>query len=281
MQAPAVKRRGHLMRTCVALVTVQLSLIFLLPDAAGATPLPKSIASIGDSITRATDVCCWYGDHPSRSWSTGGRPSDGIRSHYERLLARQPAIAGRNYNDARAGARMSDAPAQASRAVSQQAGYVTILVGANDVCTSSPSTMTSPSSFRADFEETMQTLDVGLPAGSRVFVSSIPNVHRLWQVLRTNWAARTTWAAFRICQSMLGEGRTSAERQAVLEREMVFNSILADVCSRYARCRFDGNAVFNYPFTADMVSRLDYFHPDVDGQATLARITWASSWWGG
>ena len=245
-----------------------------------AVPLPKSIASLGDSITRATNVCCWYKDHPSRSWSTGGYSSDVVRSHYERILAAQPAIAGRNYNDARAGARMAEAPTQATRAVTQQAKYVTILMGANDVCTSSPSSMTSVESFRANFESTMQILDSGLPANARVFVSSIPNVYQLWEVLHTKWLARTTWSTFDICQSMLDPNRTEAERQAVLAHEAALNQILAEVCSKYSRCRFDNNAVFNFQFTSDMVSKLDYFHPSLKGQATLAEVTWNSSWWG-
>jgi hypothetical protein len=29
-----------------------------------------------------------------------------------------------------------------------------------------------------------------------------------------------------------------------------------------------------------MVSRLDYFHPSLLGQATLAAETWRVSWWG-
>src|SRR5215210_2894636 len=111
------------------------------PQASASPPLPGSIAGIGDSITRATDVCCWYGDHPAQSWSTGGGAFDGIRSHYERLVALNPGIYGHNYNDSRAGAKMRDAEGQAQAAVAQQAAYVTILMGANDVCTSSPSTM--------------------------------------------------------------------------------------------------------------------------------------------
>jgi lysophospholipase L1-like esterase len=242
-------------------------------------PLPKSIASIGDSITRATNVCCWYGDHPSRSWSTGGNASDSIRSHYERILSLQPAIQGRNYNDARAGARMADAPAQAARAVSQGAHYVTILMGANDVCTSSPSTMTSTQSFRTNFEATLETLDSGLPARSRIFVSSIPDVYQLWEILHGNWLARTVWEAANICQSMLDQNRTEAERQAVVAREAAFNEILREVCSRYSRCKFDNYSVYNFQFTTDMVSKLDYFHPSTAGQATLARVTWNVSWW--
>src|SRR5829696_3953739 len=123
----------------------------LAPAARAAPPFPTSMAAIGDSITRATDVCCWYGDHPAQSWSTGGGVFDGISSHYERIRALNPGINGSNYNGARAGARMRDAQAQAETAVLQRARYVTILMGANDVCTDSAATMTSVSDFRIQF----------------------------------------------------------------------------------------------------------------------------------
>ena len=69
---------------------------------------------------------------------------------------------------------------------SQQAGYVTILMGANDVCTSSATSMTSVDDFRAQFSATMAVLASGLPAGAHVFVSSIPNIHMLWQLFHGN-----------------------------------------------------------------------------------------------
>jgi lysophospholipase L1-like esterase len=247
--------------------------------ASASPPLPSSIAGIGDSITRATDVCCWYGDHPPQSWSTGGGLFDGIRSHYERLLALNPGIYRHNYNDARAGAKMRDAEGQAQAAVAQQAAYVTILLGGNDVCTSSPSTMTNVTDFRAQFTAAMNTLAAGLPAGSHVFVSSIPNVYQLWQLLHGNSTARFVWWAAQICQSMLSPFNTEQVRQFVLAREQAFNQVLADVCSQYAMCRYDDGAVFSYQFSAGQVSTLDYFHPSLSGQATLAGLTWQRSWW--
>src|SRR5512132_2248780 len=123
-----------------------------------APPLPASMAAIGDSITRAYDVCCAYGDHPGQSWSTGSTSYDGITSHYERIRQLNPAITGHGYNDAVTGAKMAAAPSQAGQTVGQGARYVTILLGANDLCTSSPSTMTSPDSFRASFSQAMTTL---------------------------------------------------------------------------------------------------------------------------
>jgi hypothetical protein len=79
---------------------------------------------------------------------------------------------------------------------------------------------------------------------------------------------------------MLSPANTEQDRQTVLARERAFNQVLADVCSLCVMCRFDNLAVFNTHFTASQVSRLDYFHPSLSGQATLASITWASSWWG-
>jgi lysophospholipase L1-like esterase len=249
--------------------------------AAGSAPAPpSSMASIGDSITRAFDVCCWYGDHPAQSWSTGDMPFDGISSHYERLRGMSSGIAGHNYNDARTGARMRDAQGQAQTAVDQHAQYVTIELGANDACTSSRATMTSVADFRTQFAAAMSTLAAGLPAGAHVFVGSVPNVYRLWQLFHGNAAAQLVWLGAQICQSMLSVTNTEADRQAVVARITAFNVVLADVCGQYAFCRYDGGAVFDYSFTSGQVSKLDYFHPSISGQAALASITWQKSWWG-
>jgi lysophospholipase L1-like esterase len=268
---------GRVARIVVVTLAVVLAGLVAQP-AWAAPPLPSSMAAIGDSITRAYDVCCSYGDHPGQSWSTGSTSYDGISSHYERLRQLNSAIAGRGYNDAVSGAKMAAAPTQAAQAVSQGARYVTILLGANDLCTSSPSTMTSTATFRAQFSQAMATL-MAQDRKPYVFVSSIPNIYQLWQVLHTNSLARWVWATARICQSMLGATRTEAERQLVVDRERAFNQILAEVCAQYSRCRWDGGAVYNYRFSPSQVSTLDFFHPSLSGQAALARITWAASWW--
>jgi lysophospholipase L1-like esterase len=248
--------------------------------ALAAPPLPSSIASIGDSITRATDVCCWYGDHPAQSWSTGGGLLDGISSHYKRILTHKLGIFGDNHNDSKAGAKMRDAEAQAAAAVSQQARYVTILMGGNDVCTSSPATMTSVSDFRAQFQATMSELATGLTSGSHVFVSSIPDVRQLWDLFHDNGTAQFVWSLAGICQSMLSSDNTEQDREAVSARERALNQALRDVCSQYAFCLYDNDAAFTYQFSAGDVSKLDYFHPSLAGQAKLAALTWQHSWWG-
>jgi lysophospholipase L1-like esterase len=247
--------------------------------AEGGPPLPNSMAAIGDSISQAADVCCWYGDHPSHAWSTGDSSTDQVVSHYERILAANPSISGNAHNDSVSGAKMADAASQASAAVSQGAEYVTILMGANDVCTSTIAGMTPVDTFRAQFQGAMDTLEAGLPSGAHIFVSSIPNIYRLWKLFHTNLTAQAVWWAARICQSMLSPSNSRQDRMTVLQREQDFNAVLEQVCGQYGNCMFDGYATFQYRFTTGQVSKLDYFHPSLSGQAGLADVTWTVSWW--
>jgi lysophospholipase L1-like esterase len=241
-------------------------------------PLPDSMATIGDSITQAVDVCCFYGNWPGHSWSTGNVPLDGIASHYERLRARNPGIRGHRWNNAVSGAQMADAPGQARSTVGQGADYVTILMGANDLC-GWDGTLTPTATFRAQFTETLDILRTGLPA-SHVFVASIPNLYQLWSILRTNPVAQVVWQAAGICPSMLNFFNSPADRQAVIDRQAELNQVLESVCATWSNCRFDNYLTYNYAFTRSMVSRLDYFHPSLSGQATLSTLTWNASWWG-
>jgi lysophospholipase L1-like esterase len=272
-------------RRGIGLVAAVVLLATLVPPSSAsasdraAPPLPNSIASIGDSITQAFDVCCFYGDYPEHSWTTGYDGTDVVSSQYERILAQNPAIDGATYNDAVTGSQMADAPGQAAEAVAQGAEYVTILMGANDLCTDSGSTMTKPADFRSQFQDALATLEAGLPTEAHIFVSSIPDVHQLWLVLHDDPAAQLVWLVAQICQSLLSAFNTERDRQRVVRREQTFNHILQQGCAQYANCRFDRYATYGVKFTADMVTTLDYFHPNLSGQAALADVTWAASWW--
>jgi lysophospholipase L1-like esterase len=264
----------------VAVLPMVFVLSLLASTRADAAPaLPNSMAALGDSITRAYDACCWYGEHPSDSWSTGGNAFDGVSSHYERLRELNPQIAGRQADDAVTGAKANDLSRQVENAVAKRPDYVTILIGANDLCTSSTRTMTSVATFTSEVTAALAALHQQLPE-ARIFVGSIPNLYQLWSVLHTDGWARFVWSVAGICQSMLAPTNTEAQRQQVAQRELAFNHVLAESCRQYSRCRWDGDAVYHHAFTPSQVSRLDYFHPSLSGQSALADTTWAASWWG-
>jgi len=267
-----------LRRTVVALVATSV-ILSPTPAKADPGPPPASMASLGDSITRGFNACGWYTDCTSRSFSTGDYGS--VNSHYLRIRAKNGAINGRNLNDARSGAKADAMPGQAATAVSQGVQYVTMLIGANDACTSSEAGMTAVGTFRGHIDAALATLKSGLP-GARVFVISIPDVKRLWFVGKGSFSARTAWSLFGICQSLLANPTSTAaadeaRRDRVRQRVVDFNTQLAQACAAYGpNCAFDGNAVFNYPFTLGQVSGWDYFHPNTAGQTVLASVSYAA-----
>jgi lysophospholipase L1-like esterase len=268
------------MRVAAALAAV-LGLVLLAVGRAPAsadpqvTGYPDSIASLGDSITQAMDTTS-YGDHPEHSWSTGTDAA--VNSLYSRLLAAHPAISGHRYNDAVSGSQVADISGQAANAVSQGADFVTILIGANDACTSSEATLTPVTTFQSQFQAAMQTLTTGLP-DARIAVFSVPDVYILWNILHNNASARFFWAIGSICQALLANPTSTAaadvqRRANVRQRVMDFNDVLHDVCATYVHCRFDDYAVFNYQFQTSDVSTLDYFHPSLQGQGVFAGEAW-------
>jgi lysophospholipase L1-like esterase len=269
------------MRRRISLVTILIVaglLVLVAPSQASSQPLlPKRIAAVGDSITTATDVgwCCVNprGTNAQYAWSTGTDPA--VYSHYQRLVTlhgRPPTAA---LNAAAPGADSSDLASQFAQVAAFGADYVTVLIGGNDICWNP----TPIDIFRQRVEAAFATYFTAAP-GARVFVSSIPNIYRLWSVLRNNPFAQLTWNAFNICPEMLSAAATEEQRLALLQLEMSFNDVLASTCGQYAGCRWDGYATFNYPFAPSDVSTVDYFHPSIQGQNTLATITWSASYWG-
>jgi lysophospholipase L1-like esterase len=176
---------------------------------------------------------------------------------------------------------MVDLNAQEQNAVNAGVQYVTILMGANDVCASTEAGMTPVSTFRSQLDQALTTLKNGLPNAS-VAVISIPSVYRLWEIGKNSSSARTAWSEFNICQSMLANPTSTLQadvdrRNRVRQRNIDYNTQLAQACTAYgASCDFDDNAVFNYPFVLSQVSSWDYFHPNTSGQAVLAQQSYAN-----
>ncbi|QIY70829.1 SGNH/GDSL hydrolase family protein [Streptomyces sp. RLB1-33] len=235
---------------------------------------PKSMAAVGDSITRGFDACTVLSDCPEVSWATGSDTK--VKSLAVRLLG-QAGAAERSWNYAVTGARMADLPDQMTQAVTNKPELVTVMAGANDACRSSVSAMTPVAEFRAEFEDAMDTLRNALPK-TQVYVSSVPDLKRLWSEGRSNPLGKQIWK-LGICPSMLSDAdslTTAAMRRrtTVQDRVEAYNQVLKEVCTKDQHCRFDGGAVFDYRFGTDQLSHWDWFHPSRDGQARLAEMAY-------
>ncbi|GGT13517.1 lipoprotein [Streptomyces atratus] len=235
---------------------------------------PGSVAAVGDSITRGFDACSVLADCPKVSWATG--TDSEVRSLAVRLLGESGA-AERSWNHAETGARIAQLPEQMALAAKEKPDLVTVMIGANDACRDSARLMTPVADFRASFEASMRQLRAGAPK-AQVYVSSVPDLKRLWSTGRGNALGKQIWK-LGICQSMLGDAddmgaHATARRSSVQERVVAYNDVLRKVCAKDRRCRYDGGAVFDYRFTGKQLSQWDWFHPGRNGQARLAEIAY-------
>lgn len=231
---------------------------------------PDSLAAVGDSITRGFDACSLLADCTRASWATGTKK--GVHSLAQRLLS-DPA--GQSWNYAVSGAVMADLRGQLTRAASHSPDLVTVLSGANDACRPSVSQMTPVAIYRDEFRQALRALRREQPK-TFVYVSSVPDLKRLWQQGRNNPMAERVWQ-LGICPSMLHDPRSDSpadqqRRAQVQNRVVAYNKVLAQECAKDERCRYDRGAVFNYRFTQAELSKWDWFHPSQQGQRKLAQL---------
>ena len=254
-------------------------------SAAHAAPLPpdnvRVMAALGDSITQASMTCSSLVNCPANSWATGSTTS--VNSHLLRLRATAAPDNAVGYNNAVAGAASGALNSQAAKAVTQGAQYVTIEIGANDACTKTVGAMTPTATFKTNVQNALVTLSTSA-AAPQVFIASVPNLLRMYEVNKSSASARLTWALLGICKSMLANPTSTKavdveRRAAVQQRVNEYNQALAEACAAYSWCRYDGGAVANYAFTRSDISTRDYFHPSLSGQANLAAITWPKTQW--
>jgi len=265
-------------------ILAALLLSGLPPSAAAADtalPLPATMAAVGDSITQAASTGGTLGtDAPQNSWSTGTNST--VNSHYLRLLALGAPINQQNHNLSVSGAKVAGLNAQMQNVVGLRPDYLTVLIGGNDLCTSTVAEMTSVTDFRAQLLAAMTTLTAGSP-NTNVYVVSIPDAYQLWNLFEGDFWARFIWSVGSICQSLLANPTSTQQadvqrRQQVRQRNIDYNTQLAEVCAIFAsHCRFDNNVVFNTQFVKSDVSG-DYFHPSVAGQAKLASVSWSAGY---
>jgi lysophospholipase L1-like esterase len=256
--------------------------------------VPKRLSSTGDSMTEAIDAELPDANHWA-SWANGYHGFwqwlfclTDVNSHNQRITRNFGKGGRKNYMEAVSGADMFDFPWQARQAVDHRAQYVTVLLGHNDVCQNDFADIPTDKDFEVSFRAGMEILKAGLPVGATVYVVSIVDIHRLWEIARHKKAlgivdCEVLWAFTLVdlfpCGTMLSPFISEADRLYTRSRNIAFNSILERVTAEYdARDAHHHylytDAVFHYPFVESQVSDIDCFHPSAPGQKELSRITW-------
>jgi len=110
---------------------------------------------------------------------------------------------------------------------------------------------------------------------ARVLMVSLPDVYRVWELGHTNSFAVKVWKSG-VCPNLLTNPTSTAaadvaRRTAFANQIVAYNTQLKDACARYgARCRYSNIA--NFAFDLNMLSAIDFFHPNASGQNALALV---------
>ncbi|ROQ06615.1 lysophospholipase L1-like esterase [Rathayibacter sp. PhB93] len=258
------------------------------PAAAAATPSELSVVAFGDSITRGAATCGTEDDCPVNSWSTGSAPE--VRSIATRLQEVAPQRTVTTDNRANSGSRIAEVSAAvtAAQAAGAAPDVVTLLIGGNDLC--SPDVPAGPDAYAmtpaADFSASasglLRQISSAWPRAT-VLLGSVPDIGSEWEVVQGT-PGKLIWGLFSICRTTRGAKADNhvqrgaafeAAVAAAAERTKQYNDALASACSAAGpQCIWDGGALTRTPITKDVLSTVDYFHPNVAGQALVASVLW-------
>ncbi|NQX03599.1 hypothetical protein HQQ82_02165 [Rathayibacter sp. VKM Ac-2856] len=286
--------RASLLGSALALVAALSAGGAVAPVAAAADSAPTpvlSYAAFGDSLTRAAATCGHSeADCPENSWATGTSPQ--VHSIAARLQQANPGRIVQADNFAKSGSRIADVAeaVDLARASGASPELVTVLVGGNDLC--SPDVpagpdgyaMTPAADFSASATRLLEQITVTWPR-AKVLVASVPDIASEWQAVKGG-SGELIWRLFSVCRTTRGadaanHAQTGAAYTAAVgaaaERTTQYNEALADACSAAGpRCVWDGGALARTAISSDLLSTVDWFHPNVRGQALIAEVVWGA-----
>lgn len=238
---------------------------------AGAEPF--NVVSMGDSITTGFNSRWPYDFGNGRySWATGFSTS--IASHLNRLhgtVDRQIEF----QNVAKAGTISIELAEQLQAITFQRVDYLTLLVGSNDVCDWQADHRRNLQSFKRNISYILDLL-IKKHQQIKITLSAIPDMHHLYTIGQKK--CHLKWNLLNVCSRLLHSKRSPEERQLFNRQVIDANLALQELATTYHRhVRFVAE-VFDFKFATKHTSGLDCFHPSVQGQSELARITWGNGW---
>jgi hypothetical protein len=249
---------------------------------AGATPgYPGSMAVLGHSNATGedSDPAQPHAMIRANSWATGTNPA--VNSIYLRILAKNPAIKGHNYNLAQPSATVDNLLTQARQAVTlkpQPGLFLVQIMDADIVC---PATQRDYAAFRAKLTTALGVLARGAPHARIFVVSQWGSPATSWQALRP--AQRLQFVAgdqggggTGPCAFIDPRGRLVPKEAARLDTIIHgYEAQLAAGCRRIPRCSYDRGA-FGRQVDKNAYISEDLNHFSVQGAAAAAAVAWTA-----
>lgn len=257
-----------------AVIVFCVSITYAAPALADSTRQEIVVGAMGDSITRAFSSGGLF-DTPRNSWATGS--SLRVSSHAAKISALLEVDVAAS-NVARSGATSRDLERQLNKLLGRHArvDYVTFLIGANDICDWENDYDPQLNTFFERIDGVFSRLVAHNP-DIKIVLSPIPDMYHLWQLGR-EMGCQMKWSLTGFCSALLGKNRTDWERQLFVHKWQAANSALEEIALRYGNNVYFADAAQRIAFEPEHVSRLDCFHPSVEGQRLISEETWLEDW---
>lgn len=233
---------------------------------------PYVVGSLGDSISAGFNSYR-LGDNRNLNWSTG--LDHQVLSHAKRLAA----IVGRRvevHNEAFVGAVSKDLPREVERLVRYKPDYVTILIGANDLCNWTGNYEAEFAAFDQRLNATIQRL-VTVNPNVRIVLASLPNIVHAYQIGKAH-NCQSRWNSIGLCQPLFNPGLTDQDREDFGKRFLRINDVIKDVGSRFPANVAYKPELANSEYPWEFLSFIDCFHPSLLGHSKIAELTFDPSW---
>lgn len=258
------------------------------------TTLDSSTATITvDEVAASWRGWSYFERKDTLSWSSGKN----IASHFMRLrdyLRSAEGLELEVLNTAATGNRAEDLLGQARQvADAMRTGkysalkYVTLMAGANDVCSSETGEGT-PSGVMRDSIKAALAILAAVPQQEpvRVLVSGIPNVPSVStfrnQGILLGLTCGGLWTRAGICEGMLGwksEEELAQRIKIVRSRNQVIRQAVVEASAEHPNLKVVySDRIFNGSYvTSDMA--VDCFHPNEKSQRRIAEDLWKDQVW--
>jgi lysophospholipase L1-like esterase len=237
--------------------------------ASNAIAEPIVMGALGDSITAGFNAQR-LGDNRELSWATG--TAGGIESHLKRLAAlKQTEVVG--YNQAIVGSVAANLPRQVTRLLPKNPDYVTLAVGANDVCGWPSDYDAALEAYKTEVTTAIDRLIAARP-DVKIMLAPVPDMYNLWMIARDKPSCQARWDMLGICSELLGSTASDQSRAAFVLKWEAINTAISQIARDYQANVLHDPDLARLPFGWSDLSPMDCFHPSVQGQNLLAEKTW-------
>ncbi len=236
-----------------------------------------TVGAMGDSLSTAFNAQLPL-NNKSITWTTG-TDHDKIESHYLRLQKIFPQKTFKEINVAVPGIPSKYLPLQARWLSRYHPDYVTVTIGANDICNASIDDPLNVPRLIYNVEVSLDKIIASNP-NVKILIGLVPDILKVTHAIDVTPRCQFQYEHIPLsCKIALSPFTTEEEKWAFEINRGLVNETLGKIAQKYSdHVKVPPPEVANYDFGSDMISNIDCFHPNLKGQQTLAEMMWQYGW---